>query len=156
MAPISPHLDQHTPPTSTRLSRAAAGRKFIAAPDCCGQILIKCCFAAICLIGHRRDVWSTCRLCLRLPGSHMLSAPCAWPLLAVTTGNGTLGKRGIEEEERPKEAAGLEKAGRSPPPAAHPMLSQVLSPSHRPRDPDQPGCLNSNPPTSFLPWWLRQ
>lgn len=55
---------------------------------------------------------------VRLPGSHMLSAPRSWPPLAVTTEDGTLGKRGIKAEGRPKEAAGLEKAGRSPPPAA--------------------------------------
>lgn len=129
--------DTHTPP-STCLSRAAAGRKFIAAPDCYGQILIKCCFAAICLIGHRRDVWSMCRLCLHprawlVHTCSLLPAPgCSWLLLAVTTEDGTLGKRGIEEEQRPKEAAGLEKAGRSPPLAARLTLPQVLLLSHSP------------------------
>ena len=68
----------------------------------------------------------------RLAGSHMLSALCAWLLLAVTTEDGTLGKRGIEEEGRPKEAAGLEKAGRRPPLAARLTLSQVLLLSHSP------------------------
>ena len=66
---------------------------------------------------------------VRLPGSHMLSAPCSWPPLAVTTEDGTLGKRGIKGEERPKEAAGLEKAGRSPPPSALLFFFFFLSPA---------------------------
>lgn len=110
---LSPHI--HTP--SACLSSAAARRKFIAAPDSYGQILIKCCFAAICLIGHKRDVLSMCSLCLRLPAcpTHrcsLLPAPCFPGYDHGEWDSGEKGRRG----ERSREAAGLEKAGMSPTP----------------------------------------
>lgn len=86
--PYSPYppLQWHRPPrhvhTPLRLPlQRCSHEKFIAGPDCYGQILIKCCFAAICLIGHRRDVLSTCRLCPHPPARlarrcSLVSGPC--------------------------------------------------------------------------------
>lgn len=111
---------------SACLSSAAAWRKFIAGPDCYGQILIKCCFAAICLIGHRRDVLSMCRLCLRLP-ARLADAPsplCLVPLAVTTTKHGMVERRGRGKlEGRGKEAVGLQRAGLSPPSSVLTVLS---------------------------------
>lgn len=121
----------HPPPVapistpSACLSSAAARRKFIAAPDCCGQILIKCCFAAICLIGHRRDVMSTCSLCLR-PPARLTDALSSLHRASLAV-NGTVGRRERGERSQNK-------------PTSTYFYSTLLSPfTHKPQGPcDQP------------------
>ena len=131
MAPIFHHLDRHTHPLHPPL-QSCSWEEIYCRPRLLWantNKMLFCCNLFNWPQKRRLEHVQALPAPMRLPGSHMLSAPCSWPPLAVTTEDGTLGKRGIKGEERPKEAAGLEKAGRSPPPSALLFFFFFLSPA---------------------------